>query len=104
MVIRALIKLPFLVILGAGCAHLSFPPLRPVKVNPSCGLQPLSPALCEALARALEQSLGVTMMVEEAPFEDFLKGERGLGVRYRQGHRFGIWRSGHDLKGYNGGI
>jgi tetratricopeptide (TPR) repeat protein len=45
------------------------------------GLQPLSPAVCDDLANAMAQTLGVDVVTAEAPFQDYISGKAGTGCQ-----------------------
>jgi tetratricopeptide (TPR) repeat protein len=44
-------------------------------------LQPLSPAVCDDLANAMSQALGVDVATVEAPFQDYVSGKAGTGCQ-----------------------
>lgn len=44
----------------------------------SSGLTPVSPAECQEFQQAMEQTLGVSVNLREAPINDFITGESGL--------------------------
>ncbi len=44
-------------------------------------LQPLSQAVCDELANAMSQALGVDVATVEAPFQDYVSGKAGTGCQ-----------------------
>jgi len=44
-------------------------------------LQPLGPAVCDDLANAMAQTLGVDVATAEAPFQDYVSGKAGTGCQ-----------------------
>ncbi|MBN1994304.1 MAG: hypothetical protein JW953_16520 [Anaerolineae bacterium] len=59
------------------------PPTTTAKTRGS--LQPLHFETCRALADALEQTLGIEMILAEAPFEDILREQSGTGCQITAG-------------------